>query len=225
MFLFIIGSCTFGCILELLTCIYFIFIVIYCIPHKHHEKCGNMTKLWKEGIKEKQTDLVDTVGVCIINVISVILLVTINKWKNYSTVNLIKAVPKVGHFWLWIGLNTFAVIPSVAIMYFKDYNKDDIYVVVGIAYIMEYVLTPMLALSIHFIKWKILERWIKQNYKAYQLLIRGYDYNILVLYLMIVHWVFYKNLHRWSEIIETTAKNGVVPVAISNVKLFLKTIW
>ena len=28
-----------------------------------------------------------------------------------------------------------------------------------------------------------------------------------------------------SEIIETTTKNGVVPVSTSNVKLFLETIW
>ena len=32
------------------------------------------------------------------------------------------------------------------------------------------------------------------------------------------------NLQCWSEIIETSAKISVVPVATSNVKLFLKTI-
>ena len=34
-----------------------------------------------------------------------------------------------------------------------------------------------------------------------------------------------RGLQRWSEIIGTTTKNGVVPVATSNVKLFLETIW
>ena len=33
------------------------------------------------------------------------------------------------------------------------------------------------------------------------------------------------HIQCWSEIIETNAKNGVAPVATSNVKLFLKTIW
>ena len=32
-------------------------------------------------------------------------------------------------------------------------------------------------------------------------------------------------LQRWSEIIGTTTKNGIVPVSTSNVKLFLETIW
>ena len=33
------------------------------------------------------------------------------------------------------------------------------------------------------------------------------------------------NLQPFTEIIETNAKNSVVPLATSNVKLFLMTIW
>ena len=36
---------------------------------------------------------------------------------------------------------------------------------------------------------------------------------------------FKTQLQRLSEIIETRAKNSIVPVATRNVKLFLKTIW
>ena len=36
---------------------------------------------------------------------------------------------------------------------------------------------------------------------------------------------FSHHLQWWSEIVETSAKNSVVPVATSNAKLFLKTIW
>ena len=32
-------------------------------------------------------------------------------------------------------------------------------------------------------------------------------------------------LQPFTEIIETNAKNGLVPLATSNVKLFLETIW
>ena len=35
----------------------------------------------------------------------------------------------------------------------------------------------------------------------------------------------FRTLQSSTEIIETTAKNGVIPVATSNLKLFLKTIW
>ena len=35
----------------------------------------------------------------------------------------------------------------------------------------------------------------------------------------------YKSHVCWSEIIETSAKNGIAPVATSNLKLFSKTIW
>ena len=35
----------------------------------------------------------------------------------------------------------------------------------------------------------------------------------------------YAWLQWWSEIIETSAKNDVVSVATSKVKLFLKAIW
>ena len=38
-------------------------------------------------------------------------------------------------------------------------------------------------------------------------------------------YTIYTALQSSIEIIETTAKNGVVPVAISNLKLFLRTTW
>ena len=49
--------------------------------------------------------------------------------------------------------------------------------------------------------------------------LRAHSLNVLFL---MYHDIYPQS---FSEIIETTSKNGVVPVAISNVKLFLKTIW
>ena len=47
--------------------------------------------------------------------------------------------------------------------------------------------------------------------------------------LLNVAWIpgnrFIRHPQRWSEFIGTTTKKAVVPVATSNVKLFLKTIW
>ena len=113
-------------------------------------------------MSQSTTNIVNIVGTVVINILSIIMLVVIHSWKNYSTTNFLKAILKVGHFWLWTSLLIFTVIPSIEQRDFRRNKK--LLTLLGIALIIEYASTSLLALTIHFVNQKMLTKWIASKF-------------------------------------------------------------
>lgn len=142
---------------------YFLWVAFICTYHNTDtEHCKNVTL--QHGSSQKITNLVDNIGTWSINGLTGALLITIHIWDRYSTINFIKTVIKVEQFWIFTGLFIFVSVPLISI---DDFEQAEFSVIIlGMAILMEYATSALLALTIFFIDWNVVKRWLLRMFQT-----------------------------------------------------------
>ena len=161
-----------GCFQGLLVVARFVLNLLNFIPSAvcvyHSAPTENCTVDNKSShiLDNQQTRInINNVGTFVEDANSILLIAVIFSWKVFRLKNFIRALPRVGYFWVWCLLcaTTALSLLYVDIVHGKD-RKGNVKVE-AVALISEMVLLTVLASAINFITKQIYLNWVKRNFR------------------------------------------------------------
>ena len=163
-----------------------------CIYHSRTvENCRKNNESYNL-LGEEVSDTVNTVGTFLEVCNSVLLLLAIFRWEKYQVKNYMKAIIRVGHFWVWFFLCLTFVFSLflVELAHGKAHGKargTASITLNAIGTILEVVLVTFLACALNFIARETYESWIASRFPGHMAWQRGCEhlYNgVLVSYFL-----------------------------------------
>lgn len=148
-----------GVLLEVVATIYFGYVATMSVLHDSNtEKCESFT-----GIPQKVTDSINTGGTFLINVLAIMFTVIIHRLDFYSSKDCLTNMLSLEYFWTCLLCVISVAIPTAYVHDFKQASAQPILYVLGSILIVEYSLTFVFAISIHFMELDILDQWLKDQ--------------------------------------------------------------
>ena len=142
------------------------------------------------GNQQATSNTINSVGTLVEDANSILLIAVIFSWKVFRLKNFIRALPRVGYFWVWCLLCVANALSTlyVDIVHGKD-HKGNVNVQ-AVALISEMILLTVLASAINFITNQIYLNWVKRNFRDSSFIQRIYK----LLFLSVLSAYFIRNL-------------------------------
>ena len=138
-----------------------------CVYHSapiEHCKVDNTSYLIILGNQEA-SKTINSIGTLVEDTNSILLIAVIFSWKVFRVRHFIRAIPRVGYFWVWClfcATNALSIL-YVDIVHGKDHKGK--VSVQAVALISEMILLTLLASAINFITNQIYLNWVKINFR------------------------------------------------------------
>ena len=137
-----------------------------CVYHSAPtEHCEVDNKSYHILGNQQTGNTINYVGTLVEDTNSILLIVVIFSWQVFRLKHFIRALPRVGYFWVWCLLCATSALSFlyVDIVHGKD-HKGNVNVQ-GMALISETILLTILASAINFITNQIYLNWVKRNFR------------------------------------------------------------
>ena len=139
---------------------------------------------------QQASNTINYVGTLVEDANSILLIAVIFSWEVFRVKNFIRALPRVGYFWVWCLLCVTNALSTLYVdtVHGKD-HKGNVNVQ-AVALISEMILLTVLASAINFITNQIYLNWVKGNFRDNSFTQRIYK----LLFLSVLSAYFIRNL-------------------------------
>ena len=135
-----------------------------CIYYSHTvEKCGTRN-MSRNMLPQEWSNQLNTTGALVESVSSIILLLTIFKWRKFHTKNYFFAILRVGHFWVWFLLCITNILTQLIVDIVHGKNHEGNISISGIGIVLELILLTFLSCAINFISKETYDMWVEERY-------------------------------------------------------------
>ena len=145
----------------ILIAVFFITSVI-CIVNAESrvERCdGHVT------LSQKAVDSLNTTSTFVETVVSSFLIFLLYRWKPFNFKNFLRALPRLGDFWMWTTLWVARIFTNVLIDIIPGINRNyPVLIVFGVSLSFEFASTTILACALGFVSFRNVKTWLDQHF-------------------------------------------------------------
>ena len=169
--------------------VFFITSVI-CIVNAESrvERCdGHVT------LSQKAVDSLNTTSTFVETVVSSFLIFLLYRWKPFNFKNFLKALPRLGDFWMWTTLWVARIFTNVLIDIIPGIDGNyPVLIVLGVSLSFEFASTTIFACALGFVSFRNVKTWLDQHFPGkiarsltylYRAILLTYGLRMLALFL------------------------------------------